>query len=98
MNRVKLASAMAILFLCSACATVTIRPNGGAKATSKPTYESSYGYFIFGLVGDEKVNVSQICNGGAVDQIQTEFTFMDKLLGTLTGGLYAPKTAKVWCK
>lgn len=98
MNYMKMTALAAVLMLCTACATVTVLPNGGSKVSSKPTYESSYSYFLWGLVGEHQLNVSDICNGKSPRQLQTQFTFLDGFLSTITLGIYSPKSAKVWCK
>lgn len=79
------------------CSTVTIRPQGTAKLTSDPTWESSKAFFLWGLIGQANVNVDQICHGRGVKQMQAQDTFVDGLLGTITFGIYMPRTAKVWC-
>ena len=98
MIKAKLALCSAILLLCSACATVTIRPDGGARINSTPTFEQSYGFFLGGLIGEANIEVSKICKDKTPTQMQTEFTFVNGLLGAITLGLYSPRTAKVWCK
>ena len=81
------------------CASVTITPNGEQKLTSEPTYESSEAFYFWGLTPDVKeVNVSDICPGNGVRQMQAQNTFMDGLLGAVTFGIYAPRSVKVWCE
>lgn len=86
-----------LLALVPACSTVTIRDKGTGKISSEPNYESSKAFFLWGLIGHPKINVSQICNGKLPAQVQTQRTFLDGLLGTITFGIYYPRTAKVWC-
>ena len=80
-----------------ACSSVTIQPEAKAKITTKPTYQESKSFFIFGLVGEHHINVTEICKGKEPLQMQSQQTFSDGLLTVLTLGIYAPHTAKVWC-
>jgi hypothetical protein len=84
--------------LLAGCATVTIRPEGGAKTSAKPDYQATKNYFFWGLAGVHTIDVKEICEESGVEQMQSQFTFMNGLLGAITVGIYAPKTAKVWCK
>jgi len=93
----KLVIAAAVVGITS-CSTVTIRPDGKNQVLSNnPNYEESQSYFLWGLAGENFVDVVEICEGKEVIQMQSQFTFVDQLLGGITLGLYSPKTAKVWC-
>ncbi len=82
----------------SACSSVTIRPKGGVKDTSPPSYIDSKPFYFWGLKGQHKVNVNEVCEGAEVSQMQTKVSISDFLYGGLTLGIYAPRTAKVWCE
>jgi hypothetical protein len=84
-------------FLLAGCASVTVRPNGGAKTSAKPDYQQSKNYFFWGLAGEHTIDVTTICEGKTVEQIQSQYTFVNGLLGGITLGIYSPKSAKVWC-
>lgn len=89
--------ALIAAFLLAGCATVTIRPDGGPKVADLPDYQETKNYFFWGLAGEHTVDVTDICGARDVEQVQSQMTFMNGFLGTLTFGLYAPRTAKVWC-
>ena len=93
-----LAAALVAASLLAGCATVTIRPEGGDKVSTTPDYKKSKPYFFWGLSKAHFVDVQKVCEGKGAEQIQSQYTFVDGLLGALTIGIYAPKTAKVWCK
>lgn len=82
----------------SACSTVTIHPTNATKLTTEPTYQETKSFFLAGLVGERRVNVTEICGDKDVAQMQSQQTFGNGLLGALTLGIYAPHTVKVWCK
>lgn len=79
------------------CSTVTVNPAGTQKIASQPTYEEVKPFYMWGLVGEHTVDVTVVCGDKQVQQMQTQQTFVDGLLGGLTLGIYAPRTAKVWC-
>ncbi len=82
----------------ASCQTVTIRPGGGPKLGSQPTWESKSAFFIDGLFPGVKVlDLGEICGKRQVEQIQARFGFTDVLLGGLTLGIYTPRTSRVWC-
>lgn len=93
-----LSAALLAAVMLTGCASVTVRPEGGAKLSSEPTYNASKNYFFWGLKGEHTIDVQEICAGKGVDQLQSQKTFKDGFLGAITLGIYAPKTAKVWCK
>ena len=53
---------------------------------------------MWGLVGEERVDVKAICQDKKVAQMQSQQTFADGALGLVTLGIYAPHTVKVWCE
>ena len=87
-----------LLLALSACSSVTMRPYGGEKDTSKPTYQSSKDYYWWGLQNDYEINTTEICQGRRVMQMQSVSTLSDWLLQVVTLGIYFPRTAKVWCE
>lgn len=81
----------------SACTTVTIQPVATAPLVSKPDYQSSKDFFLWGLIGKRKVDVNLICKGQGAKQMQTVQTFKDGVWGAITLGVYTPHTVKIWC-
>lgn len=82
----------------AACSTVTIHPKTNPVIVSEPTYEESKSFYLSGLIGERRVNVSEICGERDVAQMQSQQTFANGFLGLITLGIYAPHTVKVWCK
>lgn len=80
------------------CATVTVTPQGEPRLKTRPGYESKQTFFMWGLIGERHLDVQAICQQQRVRQMQTVDTFSDLLLGGLTLGIYAPRTARVWCE
>lgn len=82
----------------TACSAVTIQPQQAAKITSKASYEDSRPFFLWGLVGEERVDVKKVCVDKSVTQMQSQQTFSDGALSLITLGIYSPHTIKVWCQ
>jgi hypothetical protein len=80
------------------CSKVTIRPDGKPATSRSADYQASEHYFLFTIIGENTVNVTDVCGDKKVEQMQSRFTFVNQLLGGITFGIYTPKTAKVWCK
>jgi hypothetical protein len=87
----------AAIVACCGCYSVTSRPNGGFKVATPPTYEQRQDFFLWGLVGESHINVREVCKGEPT-QIQSQKTFVDSLLTIVTLGIYAPESARLWCK
>lgn len=95
-KRLLILSLTTTLFL-GGCSTVTVTPSGKAKTSISPTYEESKSFYLFGLIGEQEVDVTKYCQGQEPQQMQTQSTFLDSFLGIITIGIYSPRTLKVWC-
>jgi len=82
----------------AACSTVTIRPQGGVKDSSRADYIDSKPFYLGGPIGKHKVDVNEVCEGKEVTQMQTVTTSSDWFFSVITFGIYTPRTAKVWCE
>ncbi len=87
------AIAGAALLLLSGCFTVSYQtrlPGGGV-------YKEQRGdYFLWGLVGQQNVFLTQLCPDG-VSRWRSQQTFVDGLLGFVTLGIYIPRHVVVEC-
>ncbi|MEZ7277130.1 MULTISPECIES: Bor family protein [Pseudoalteromonas] len=81
-----------------ACSSVTIVPNKADKLTRNADYQDSRPFYLWGLVGEQRVDVKAVCQDKKVMQMQSLQTFTDGALGLVTLGIYAPHTVKVWCE
>ncbi len=79
------------------CSSVNVRTDGDEEARGRPSFQQRYTYWWWGLRGRHAINVREICGGKAVRQMQAVDTFTDILAGAFTLGIYAPRTARVWC-
>ncbi len=94
---IRICLVVAISLSLGACSSVSVRPEGGAKLTTAPTYLDSKPFYLFGLIGRHEVDVNAVCEGAEVLQMQTVRTMNDYLIGFVTWFIYSPRTAKVWC-
>ncbi|MFW2404951.1 MAG: Bor family protein [Gammaproteobacteria bacterium] len=84
--------------LLAGCSTVTIKPRTDVAVSDVPSYEQTRDFFLWGLVGEERVNVSEVCEGKPAAQMQSQQTFVNGFLGLITLGIYSPHSVKVWCE
>ncbi len=85
--------ALAIAVAASGCyknTYMTTKPQGGAIHTQKAVF------FLWGLVGEENVDLKSICPQG-VAWFQNRMEPVDWVLGCLTCGIYQPLTVEVRC-
>ena len=54
-------------------------------------------FFLWGLVGEESLDVRQHCPGGQVAQVRTGGNVGTVLVSAVTLGIYAPRMSYVWC-
>lgn len=86
-------TAVAAALVLSGCFTVrytTGQNPGGSR------HEESASFFLWGLVGDKRVDLDSICPQG-VARWQNQATFLDGFLAVVTLGIYSPRTVVVEC-
>ena len=77
------------------CYTATFMANPNlAKGEQRDQWNS---FFLWGLVGEETLDVRQFCGNGPVAQVQTGANVLTVLVTGVTLGIYAPRKAYVWC-
>jgi len=82
----------------SACGSVTIRTDNQRETSDIPSYQKSFNYWWWGLKGEYNINIREICSGNSVSQMQSVSSFSDAALTIITLGVYAPRSARVWCE
>jgi hypothetical protein len=95
--RVFFSLALVVALATAGCATITANPRGTGKLDTEPTYSQTKSFFFWGLAGEHHVDVQQVCGTKSVAQMQAQDTFVNRILQLITLGIYAPRTAKVWC-
>lgn len=89
--------ALFLVLLLQGCAAVNVRTDDQPENQSPPSFQQTYTYWWWGVKGEYRINVREICAGHSVEQMQTIDTFTDSIMRTITLGIYWPRTARVWC-
>lgn len=91
MHKALLATALMLFIACNKVSYVnpTI-PRGGA------VHSTTGHFFIFGLVGTKNIAAYEMCPNG-VAHIKSRASFLDLVLGTITLGLYVPRSYNIEC-
>jgi hypothetical protein len=89
---------LVMLAALAGCQNVTIKPSSDIVVRDTPNYQDTRNFFFWGLMGEERVNVTEVCNDERVAQMQSQQTFVNGLLGAITLGIYAPHSVRVWCE
>ncbi len=87
-----------LVFSITGCSSVTLRTDQNVKTHSTASFQKTYPYWWWGFRGEHEVNVREICQDKGVEQMQAVHTFTDALSIIFTLGIYAPRTARVWCE
>jgi hypothetical protein len=89
----------------AACAALAVTASGCYKATFVRDPQAMRGeehdewtsFFLFGLVGTERVDVHEFCPSGNVAMVRTGGNFGTGLVSGLTLGIYTPRKVYVTC-
>lgn len=68
-----------------------------ASVSKGETHDEWTNFYVFGLVGDERVDVRPFCPGGEVAAVQTGGNFATGLVSVVTIGIYTPRKVYVTC-
>jgi hypothetical protein len=87
-----------ITALLSSCATQSFDVNPPVAPMNQATLEESQPFFVYGVGQSSYIDAAEVCGGAAnVARIETEQNALDSVLSFLTGGIYTPRTARVYC-
>jgi Bor protein len=84
----------ALLLLSAGCYHASIE-SGMKPGTDKIEQEWASGW-AWGLVGPAPIDAQSACKGG-LSKVETEHSFLNGLVGTLTLGIYTPMHLTVTC-
>ena len=86
---------LSLLGSTSACYKATFYRD--ATVTRAEAHEQWTNFYVFGLVGNQSIDVHQFCPSGDVAIVQTGGNFGTGLVGVLTLGIYTPRKVYVTC-
>jgi len=88
---------MVALMSLASCATQNFQINQGAA--SEATTDDMHLFFLSGIGQTKSVDANAICGGAdKIVKVEATLTFVDILIGGVTGGLVTPRHARVYCK
>jgi uncharacterized lipoprotein YajG len=82
------------------CATQAfdINPPLTPTAPGQATLEETQPFFVGGPGQRAVIDAAAVCGGAdRIARVETETTVLDSLLSFITGGIYSPRTARVYC-
>lgn len=97
-NGFRLGAMVAVAIFASGCSQVVVRSSGDAVLVRQPDWQQRLPFFMYGLVGQNRVDAVRVCGGRPVEQVSLETTFWDGFFKYATLLTFTPKTAKVWCR
>ncbi len=87
-----------LIAVLSGCATQRFEVNGAVAPTTQADLEESQPFFLYGVGQDSIVDAAEVCGGAAnIASIEVEQSALDSVLAFLTGNIYSPRTARVYC-
>ena len=90
---------ISLLSVAACSRQIALSEAGPAPPAGEATFVGRNHFVIYGLGQTARFNAGEICGGAEkVAAIDTQETFLDGVLGSLTLGLYAPRTYRVHCK
>ena len=98
MNKFALLLLVASLFTLSGCAKNKFHVQQGSSGQIEK-YDQMQHFFVWGIGQSKTIDAARICGGAdKVARVETQETFVNVLLTSLTSGLYEPRQARVFCK
>ncbi len=86
---------LSCLIVLTACATQTFKMSTGGGVES---INQAQTFFIHGLGQEKTLDAAKVCGGQEkVIKVQSEMTFLNGLISTITFGIYTPRQARVYC-
>jgi hypothetical protein len=80
----------------AACSTQTAHINGQTGRLAKEDMQT---FFVNGLGQTQTIDAAAVCGGAnKVVKVERQTSFLNGVLGFLTGGIYTPYDAKVYCQ
>ena len=90
--------AVLLIAVLSGCATQRFEVNGAVAPTTQADLEESQPFFLYGIGQDSTVDAAEVCGGAAnIASVEVEQNALDSVLAFLTGSIYTPRTARVYC-
>ncbi len=84
-------------FFLVSCATQQFTVNDSSLGIERKNKLDNF--FIGGIGQDVQTNAADLCNGSEnVVRVESQFTFINSLIGGLSWGIWTPRQGRVYCK
>ena len=91
----KLLLIAAAALLVASCSTQTFTMRGNSET---PKTDEMQTFFVGGIGQTQTIDAAKVCGGvNKVVKVEAQQTFLNGLLSALTGSLYSPRQARVYC-
>lgn len=77
------------------CGSITLKTS--TNASKKPTYSEYFDIWGVGFGGEGVSSLEGACPNNRIAKIRSYYSLEDILLGTLTSGIYTPRTVNIFC-
>jgi uncharacterized lipoprotein YajG len=92
----KLLIAMSLSTMITGCATQTFNVNSNPETV--PSKEDMQMFFVEGIGQKKVIDSAKVCGGAdKVGKVETEVNLINGLISSLSFGVVAPRTARVYC-
>ncbi len=68
----------------------------GGNANAQASYSAWHSHWLFGLIGEETVDVKRICPSGNAT-VKDSQSFLNSLVASFVGPIYWPTTVEIYC-
>ena len=93
-----LLSTVLVIMVLSGCATQSFDVNPPVGPSDQATLDTSQTFFVGGVGQSAVLDAAEVCGGAEnVARVETEMSFLNGLFTGLTGSIYSPRTARVYC-
>jgi hypothetical protein len=95
-RRLTFFAAGALAFAAMGCFKHSYTTGSGGDTSQDARYSKWHSHWLFGIIGEEDVNVRQVCTSGNAT-VKDEVSFVNGVIGALVGAIYYPTTVDVYC-
>jgi hypothetical protein len=96
MRKITFLAAAAIGLAATGCFKHSYTTGSGGDTSRDAQYSKWHSHWLFGIIGEEDVNVRQVCTSGNAT-VKDEVSFVNGVIGALVGAIYYPTSVDVYC-
>lgn len=96
MRRTLVGLALVVLVGAVGCHRHSFTVGNGGNLNVQPAYSHWHAHWLFGLIGEENVDVKSVCPSGNAT-IKDHMSFLNGLVAVLIGIVYSPTEVEIYC-